>query len=422
MSLLEKSDSERPVRRIKPAGPSALKQIEMTAGETQPETGKKKRRPWIYIAALILAAVSGVFIYSATKKTNVLLVGIDAVDRYAHRADTIIVANYHPANHTLVLISVPRDTMTELPGKGRMKINEVYAYGLLHGDKDRATELLAEQIGSLLGMRITNYIQVDYKGFVECVNLLGGVRVTVPHRMKYHDRAAHLKIDIPAGVQVLSGRKALDYVRFRSDRLGDIGRIKRQQQFLEAVYQKVKQPDILMLVPKMVQQILPYIKTNMSLADMVVLAERGSRLESDRVRMISVPGEPVTMDKHDYWVADKDKFKEILETVLAEDERSKEFKMRDKSTIKIEILNGCGKAGVAKKMTDMLRKSGFDVVNTENADHFGYARTLAIDRTGLKVLGSRVAEEIKIKEDCVLSKPDPTRVVDVSVVIGQDFK
>ena len=97
-------------------------------------------------------------------------------------------------------------------------------------------------------------MEVDYEGFEKVIDALGGVEIEVEKPLKYVDRAQDLYIDIPAGKQLLDGEKALQYVRFRYDPLGDIGRIKRQQEFLQALLSKVdNDPLLLARLPQLIE-------------------------------------------------------------------------------------------------------------------------------------------------------------------------
>ena len=165
------------------------------------------------------------------KRINVLLLGIDDGDSEADksepkRTDAMIVASFDPEAHKISLISLPRDTMVILPGHTQYeKLNSAYTYG--------GVTMAKQTIANLLRIPIHYYALANWQGFIEIINLIGGVDLYVDKDMHYEDPWANLKIDIKHGYQHLDGEKSGQYVRFRSDELGDIGRVQRQQKFLK---------------------------------------------------------------------------------------------------------------------------------------------------------------------------------------------
>ena len=160
-------------------------------------------------------------------RINVLLLGIDDGDSEAaesepKRTDAMMLASFDPEGNEVALVSMPRDTMVQIPGhKGYDKINAAYAYGGV---------ILAKQtVANLLRVPIHYYVLVDWRAFKESIDLIGGVDLYVDKDMYYEDPYADLVIDIKHGYQHLNGELAGQYVRFRKDELGDIGRVQRQQ-------------------------------------------------------------------------------------------------------------------------------------------------------------------------------------------------
>ena len=122
-------------------------------------------------------------------------------------------------------------------GRGWDKIGHAYAYGKM--------PLLRETVVNYLGQPVNYYVLVNYETFPSVIDLLGGIEIDVERRMVYNDYAGKLFINIPKGRQVLDGKNALHYVRFRHDALGDIGRVERQQKFVKAVLNKVQSQAII---------------------------------------------------------------------------------------------------------------------------------------------------------------------------------
>lgn len=164
----------------------------------------------------------------------VMLLGVDSRDGESARSDTMMLAAVHPAKQSVYVISIPRDSYMELPGKGHDKVNHAMAFG--------GPKLVKESLENFLDIKIDRYVSVDFEGFRKIVDELGGVSVQVQKRMKYSDPTDDTYIDLMPGLQVLSGEQALDYARYRKSDLGkedsDYQRINRQQEILAALAQK----------------------------------------------------------------------------------------------------------------------------------------------------------------------------------------
>lgn len=230
-------------------------------------------------------------------KKNIVVMGVDERDKDAGRSDTLFVVMLDPKNNNVSLLSIPRDTMVRVPGRGWDKINHAFAYG---GHK-----LTQQTVEEFLGIQINNYVVVDFSGFKDLVNAIGGIDINVEKDMYYEDPYDNLVIDLQQGRQHLDGEKAIQYVRYR-DEEGDIGRIKRQQHFMMAIYEKMTSTQILTKVPSLVKELTRMIKTDMPLTDMarVGKAMNSAMKEQKGIKMAMVPGEPVYIDEVSYWIPD----------------------------------------------------------------------------------------------------------------------
>jgi len=142
------------------------------------------------------------------------------------RSDVVMIY-YIPLKGRPVLISLPRDSYLSIPGHGKNKLNAAYAIG--------GAPLLISTVEKATGLRINGFLEVEFGGFVQLVDAVGGVEVCLDKPMK--DPKA--RINLPAGCQNLNGKKALGYVRQRyQDPLGDLGRIERQREILAKVVAK----------------------------------------------------------------------------------------------------------------------------------------------------------------------------------------
>ena len=175
---------------------------------------------------------------------NVLVLGVDEVEA-VHRSDTIILARIDIDRKTASIMSIPRDTRVSIKGRKQpQKLNHAYAFG--------GIELLRDTVINLTGVPVNYYLVLNYASFPKIVDAIGGVDIDVPRRMQYTDLAQNLHIDFAPGRRHMNGADGLKYVRFRHDSLGDIGRMKRQQEFAKAFLDKVKSPAILPRIPELI--------------------------------------------------------------------------------------------------------------------------------------------------------------------------
>ena len=189
-------------------------------------------------------------------KKNIVVMGCDIRKDDVGRSDTLFVVMLDKSKKNAALLSVPRDTRVKIKGHGWDKINAAFAYG---GQK-----LTRETVQDFLGIKLDNYVLVDFRGFKGLVDAVGGVDINVEKRMYYYDPYDGFEIDLRPGMQHMDGKPAMQYVRYR-DEEGDIGRIRRQQKFLMALYRHIASKNIIAKIPGISKQIMSMVKTDLSL-------------------------------------------------------------------------------------------------------------------------------------------------------------
>ena len=325
-------------------------------------------------------------------KFNILLMGEDNVDG-SRRSDTILFITVDIDDKNIRVLSLPRDTRVMIPGHGTQKLNHAFAYG--------GQDLMRATVTNYLGEPILYYMIVDYDSFPAFVDMLGGVEIDVPKRMRYVDRAGGLDINIQPGLQTLDGKTALHFVRFRKDALGDIGRIQRQQQFLKAMLKRAYDPRVIIRLPELAAQAMKIFRTDMSTSFALQLAGFiQNEVGRDKMLFSTLRGTPATIDGLSYWMGDVRDAKRFLnapfeeltgekteageggagEQQPAEDEKAEKPGMTAEQLAElvksmpesVAVLNGTGKSGVAGEISTRLQKIGVDVVHTGNAKHFDY--------------------------------------------------
>lgn len=243
--------------------------------------------------------------------TNILLLGSDARGNERSRADTIMIAQYHPKKGTYKVISIMRDIYVDIPGHGKNKINAALAFG--------GPELLRETIKENFGIDIKYYSIVDFKGFVHLIDeaFPQGVEIEVEKAM-----SARIGVSLQPGLQRLDGEHLLGYVRFRHDAASDFGRVERQQKAIKEVASQFKSMQTIAKLPKLVGVMTPFINTNMDTADILYIGKDFITKDVKDIGTLRVPVEgSFTIDNvsgaGDVLLIDLEKNKQALQEFLA---------------------------------------------------------------------------------------------------------
>ncbi len=350
------------------------------------------------------------------RRVNGIIIGTDDVD-YAKHSDVIIFMSYNPKKRFLDVISIPRDTKISVEGVAIRKINQLYAYSYKKSKSHRvATESVRNELQKILGMDIQFYAQIDYSGFKNFIDVLGGVKVEISQPMHYDDNWGKLHIHFSTGTHLLNGQKALEYIRYRTGDRADLDRILRQQGFMREVMNKVKDPRVIIGFPKIAKILYQNIHTNISVWDILAIIYELKNFNLSNVRLQSLPGSP----SRGVWVAAPSavqKSIELITTGLVNDIE----KFPTYSNVVVEIFNASGKTNLAGQMRRALTKNSFDVIKIGNYPaESKYEKTLVIDRMGTLSKAQQIAALIGAKE--IITKIDSTRGVDVTVIIGRDWE
>ena len=348
-----------------------------------------------------------------------ILFGTDWVDHACH-SDTLLWWRYDPADSRLDILSIPRDTHVDVPGYRFRRINEVFAYHFARTRNDAvASEALREAVADRLGIKGTPLeprytLHVDYDGFRRFVDRAGGIRVHVDETMQYDDNAGNLHIHYDPGEYLLSGQKALEYVRFRG-KSGDRGRILRQVDFLRAVMEKVVSPETFLRWPGLVSSVAASIRANFSWRDILCLALETKHLRPERVTPAILPGNPRGAE----WVVDPERLSYMMAQWGGRPVADSPAAGLSAKKITVKVRNGTGRPGLALTATHRLRAAGFDVVDWGDYNA-RQVKTRVWDRVGTIENARKVAQALGT--DFVLSDLDATLRTDVEVVLGDDYQ
>jgi len=225
--------------------------------------------------------------------------------------DTMIYLRYEVSTGKLAFISVPRDTYVKNIYSSDNKLNSIY--------QGENIEPLVTQIEKLLDVDIDYYLIVDNKLVREVVDILGGVEINVPIRMKYDDPEQNLHINLQPGLQVLDGAKAEQFIRFRHNNDftvqypdADLGRTKAQQAFIKAFIKELLSPSNIVKSPTIIQTILANTVTNVTAREALRYVTDIPNLKLDNIYSCTAPGTTPTIDGRSYFKMDEVEAQRII--------------------------------------------------------------------------------------------------------------
>lgn len=221
----------------------------------------------------------------------------------AGRSDTIILARIDPTAQDVTLVSIPRDTQVQIEGYGTQKINAAYAFG--------GAALAVQTVSEFAGVPIAHVVEIDFFGFKDIVDALGGVTVNVPANTEYQG------LYIPEGEQTLNGEQALVFARCRKTYAeGDYQRTKNQRQLVQAVAKKVLNAPVSDM-PGLVGSMADAVSTDMSVTELVSLANSMRGMDAGSMKTAVVPSHSGMEDGVSYVFAEEPAWSEMMGRVDA---------------------------------------------------------------------------------------------------------
>jgi LCP family protein required for cell wall assembly len=366
---------------------------------------------------------------------NILLIGVD--ERPDHpeegvRSDTLIVVHLDTIGRRVSLLSIPRDTRVELRDMGPAKINVAYGYGYAAAEKlygegvtpaQGGMALAAETVGQFLDLPIHYTAQINFDGFARVIDALGGVTIDVPRRIV--DDAyptpdfGTVRVEFEPGPQRMDGARALIYARTRHAD-SDFGRAGRQQQVIRAVVDELRArglPGAALLVPALGRALDGAFTTTLPLSrpDMVL-----------GIGWIATGLDPATIGQYRLAPDTAPNFREIGSDILWDPAEVRAV-VRDflaapgveTGQARIQVLNGAGVTGLARRVSSELEAAGFTVVPAADATRSDMPDTIVYDVTGKPATARRLAT--LLRAEIRRGAPDGVNpTVDIIVVLGRD--
>ncbi len=326
------------------------------------------------------------------------------------------------------MLSIPRDLWVYIPGYGWSRINTAHRRGIAIGYPGGGPALLARTIEIHFGIPIDHWARLDLQGFERVVDELGGVDMTVacpinlsyrPPRPGNDDEEEQI---LEPGVYHMDGATALRYVRTRRGS-SDFDRARRQHQFLKAMWDQTKSPDIVLKIPGLWSALSDTYKTDLGLGDVLSLAPVALELQPQRIRSRYIgPSQTTGWTTSDGWqvlLPDYEKIQQVVASLYAPPYASDDQTAQENALI--QVRNGTYRHQLAMIGADQLRWYGLNAVDTDLADSPDYAHTQIVvfrDKPKTVELLTRV---LGVRPADVIQQPDPGHPADIMVILGADY-
>jgi LCP family protein required for cell wall assembly len=362
---------------------------------------------------------------------NVLLLGSDnSTDPRYSRTDTLMVASINPDMPSVSLLSFPRDLQVRIPNHADDRINTAYEYGYMTNYPGGGPAFLALVLRKNFGIKIDHYVRVNFSGFVNIVDQLGGVQVIAECELHdtFPDPSSVLNgtrmrgtvdLDVYPGKVNLDGYKALMYSRSRESTT-DFDRARRQQKVLRALFSKVKSTNLLANAIPLFEQTRQSVDTDMGLASVPAFVDIASRLDNLAIknRVITYPVVKSIVRKDGAMVL------QANDTIYAyvRDSLSPPAGNRAQNRINVEVVNASGRKDMEAVAADRLTWEGFFVTSATVADSVE-ANTQIVDFTTTPK-GSpipRLDSIFNVRQAFNSSQPDPNATAVAQVILGKDY-
>ena len=359
---------------------------------------------------------------------NFLVIGSDSRDALpedfgefgnfaGERADVVMIVQL--IDGRVQILSLPRDLKVSLPDHGTQKINAAYAFG--------GAPLMVKTVREVTGIEIHHFAAIDFFGFSQLVDELGGVTITFPNP------ARDLKsgLDVPAGEVLLDGQMALAYARSRQYqelRSGswvsvdgsDLGRIGRQQRLIFAMLSAAKRPSIVFDAGGIIGALGDHMSTDATLdgGELVSIAVDARSLSPGLIEASTLPTVFANEGGVSYLVPDEPAATEILQAFLdpaaGSDAGGGEI---SRAGIGLSVQNGNGGSGQATLWSQQLESAGYQIESVEDAASFDHATTTVLVTADRADVGDLIVGDLGFGRVDVVAD---TGAVEAVVIIGAD--
>lgn len=352
------------------------------------------------------------------------------VNSFDGLSDSMLLLRFDPKEEQVSVLSIPRDTRVYIEGYGVRKINHANEYGGPALTANVASELLG-------GINIDRYVRVNVQGVEKLIEALGGVTVNVPKDMKYNDFSQHLYIDLKKGIQHLDGDKAMQFLRYRYDGLGDISRVQRQQMLMRAAVEQTLKPATVVKIPKILSVIQSHLDTNLTVRELMALGNFASKTDRSDIKMMMLPGDFNSGNESvSYWVPHYNKINRLMSKHFnlprAEENELDDLYSSDRYAslggtpdisnprIRISVQDSTKSQKALQSALDLLREAGYSRVTASKNWQDPLVKTRVIAQSGDDESAKEVRSILGVGE--VVVESTGVLYSDITVQLGRDWK
>jgi polyisoprenyl-teichoic acid--peptidoglycan teichoic acid transferase len=362
---------------------------------------------------------------------NFLLIGSDRRPGGSFRTDTMVIVILRPNEGQVSMISIPRDLWVSIPGWQNQRINTAYQHGVSAGYPGGGPGLLKDTILYNLGIRIDHTAMVEFDGFRQIVDTLGGVDVPVacaytdwrlidPSYDPNNENNWHLYTAGP-GLIHMDGDLALWYARSRQ-RSSDFDRGRRQQEVLRALFTQALQAGTLSRIPELYNNLSSTVETDLGLVDLLQLALYAPKMTNADIRSYYIRPPYVNS-----WITDAGAYvllpnEDALGQMLTE-AMSPSTQIVQKQAIVIDVMNGTSIPGYETLASSRLNYAGYET-HTVPSDRQDYAYSVLIDKTPTqdRAQSDAILNVMGLLPGSLIPTPDPNSTAHYLLVLGYDYQ
>jgi LCP family protein required for cell wall assembly len=383
--------------------------------------------------------------WDGTERLNVLLIGVDQRQgETSFNTDTLIVASVDPVKGSVSMFSIPRDTVdVPVPASAQAlygstynnKINSYYSSAKANSDTfpNGPAAALREMLSEFYGIRINYSVMVNFSGFKQIVDTLGGIRITTKNPIvdeTYPAGVGHLRrIRMPVGVRTMDGQEALIFARSRHGS-SDFGRAERQQQVIAAVRAQTDVEAIAANLPALASTLQDAIKSDFPQGDLPRLLELLGRVDASNLKSIVFAPpvyQTVGADERGYIIVpDVEKIRRAILAAFAAEPTPDEVEEQsvESEAARIWVLNGTGRPGEAGAFAARLIQAGLEATAPTGITppEIGLLQTRLTVYNGAAL---RVPVTLALIERLMgiraVEIDDPSVTVDIQIITGADL-
>ena len=358
-----------------------------------------------------------------------LLLGSDTRGGFSFRTDTIVIAAVHDGQ--VSLISIPRDLWVNIPTVGMQRINTAYLSGEYGGYAGGGPGLLKDTILYNFGLQIDHVAMVDFNGFRQIVDTIGGI--DVPISCSYTDwRLIDPSYDpenednwalfnTGQGLVHMDGDYALWYARSRQ-RSNDFDRGRRQQEVLRAIYGQVLNANLVPQIPQLYNDLSSTLTTDLDLGDMLSLSPLALQLTNADIRSYYIAGDLVTSWTTPAGASVLVPNTELIQAMIT-NALSASPRQEERQAIRVEVQNGSSNDGWEALAAQRLNYAGYYAATFQPADNRQHAQTLLYDLTLEQDRGraSGLLAVLGLPESALVSVPRENPATPYVLIVGDDY-